>query len=251
MLGSQIDHLLRVRVLQEFEVLADQLRVRPQGAEESPILRRLTRSEFKAIKTAGIIPYRNAIAVLVVPPPNRDPVTKKRPEPSTPFAEGPAEVDLPVRPHSLPLSSLHPVEETDPGSTSDSPSSHARPQIPLYNGLTLFPRRAQRAALHARLSRLLFIERRARYRQHGPLLLPAEDHAEADKWARGDNKASHAYLLCSDAGTALRADATGPAIALWRVNMWNGGGWEEGTTEEGGWLSKAYLRKRSSLHIEI
>lgn len=248
MLGSQISHLLRVRVLQEFEILADQLQVRPRAAEESPILRRLTRSEFKAIKTTGAIPYKNAVAVLVVPPPNRDPGTKKRPEPSPAFAEGPTEVKLPVSSRSLSLSSLHPVEEIEPGS-ADLPSIHSRPQIPLYNGLMLFPSRSQRAALHLRLSRLLFIERRARYREHGRLP-STDDQTKTDRWARGDQKASHAYLLCSDAGTALRADAVGPATALWRVKMWDGDGWEEGNTEKEGWLSKAYRRKRPNLNSE-
>jgi len=70
------------------------------------------------------------------------------------------------------------------------------------------------------------------------------DHsgAQENKRARGDEKASHPFLLCSDASTVLRGDAVGAAIALWRVRMWEGEGWEEGTDEEGGWLWRGYKR---------
>ena len=55
------------------------------------------------------------------------------------------------------------------------------------------------------------------------------------KRSLGDQKASHAFLLCSDAETCRRADAAATAIALWRVRMWEGSGWEEGTQDGDGW----------------
>jgi hypothetical protein len=230
-LEQHIGHLLRVRVLQELQILADRLQTRPQGSRDHPILRRLTRAEFKAIKTTGIIPYESAVAVLVVPPLNRDPITKVRPEPLF-SASAPEHHDEKSPRQALPLSTLHPTNST----TQDHGGEPPHPQIPLYNGVTLFPYRSQRAALHARLTRLLSIERRGRSREqrnrhgHSP---PAED--STTNWPSGDQKASHAFLLCSDAGTCVRADAAATAIALWRLRMWDGAGWEDCVTG-GGWL---------------
>jgi hypothetical protein len=259
LLASHVGHLLRVRVLQELELLADRLQTRPQGSEDSTLIRRLTRAEWKSFKSTGIIPYENAVAVLVVPPLNRDPLTKKRPEPYVdadpikqdvatytplPTGQSKASVDIeldqptPARP-SPPLSTLHPVAE--PSDHNDLPDYLPPSKVPLYNGLSLFPSRSQRAALHARLNRLLLVERRARYREHGrPERSEAPRTAELeDKWARGDQKASHAYLLCSDEKTSRRADMAAAAIALWRVRMWEGAGWEEYGGGSSGWELKS------------
>jgi len=46
------------------------------------LIRRLTRAEWKSIKSTGVIPYGNAVAVVVAPPLNRDPTTKMRPQTS-------------------------------------------------------------------------------------------------------------------------------------------------------------------------
>lgn len=243
LLARQIGHLLRVRVLQELELLADRLQHQPQGSEDAPLIRRLTRAEWKSIKATGIAPYENAVAVVVVPPLNRDPITKMRPEPSIDADTGDedttASQTTKYRPLP-PLSTLHPTAESSlaedifPGHL---PSS----RIPLYNGLTLFPSRSQREALHSRLTRLLLVERRARYRKHGPLLETSErssDIEPRDKRTRGGQKASHAFLLCSDEKTVKRGDVAATAIALWRVRMWEGAGWEEYGGGNNGWELK-------------
>jgi hypothetical protein len=241
MLSEQISYLLRIRVLQEFELLAQ---MRPRAAEGHLVLRRLTRAEFRFVKETGLIPYENAVAVIVVPPLNRDLTTKKRPEPSSPFAEGPPGdvTTVPSRPLPL-LSSLHATRETN--DIPELPPTHARPLVPLYNGLTLFPSPSQRAAFYSILTRILLIERRARYRDHGPPHTSSNDACKEseseDKRAKGEQKASHAFLLCSDSGTVLRADTAAAAIALWRVRMWEGAGW--GQVEEGGWLWGAHKRE--------
>lgn len=238
LLGSHIGHILRIRVLQELELLADRLQTRPQDSEDTTLIRKLTRAEWKCIKSTGIIPYENAVAVVVVPRLNRNHLTKTRPE--AVVDPGPTKQndsdDHPEPQHPPPpLSTMYPViEPSDQDEISDyCPSS----KVPLYNGLSLFPSRSQRAALHAGLTRLLSVERRARYREHGrPDSSETKQSTEPrDKWARGDQKASHAFLLCSDEKTAKRADTAATAIALWRVRMWEGAGWEEYGGGRSGW----------------
>lgn len=217
-LKAQISHLLRVRIIQEAELLADRLSCNPRGATTWPLLRRLTRAEYKDIKDTSTIPYPSAVAVLVVPPLNKDPTTGRRPEPNgTSFPEPPELPLIPRRP-SPPLSQLLPV-------TTRESHQFPLPRIPLYNGVTLFPSRLQRAALHSALNRLLYIERRSRHKmQHTEETqgdkLQDSLHDSHGKPSRGDHKASHAYLLCSDAQTLRRTDAVPLAIALWRLRMW-------------------------------
>ena len=237
LLSSHIGHLLRVRLLQELELLADRLQTRPQGSEDTTLIRRLTRAEWKSIKSTGVIPYGNAVAVVVVPPLNRDPVTKAKPEASvdTVPTEQDVTIDRPAPARALPpLSTLHRVAEAK----DHDDIRHYLPssEVPLYNGLSLFPSRSQRRALHARLTRLLLVERRARYHEHGrPDTEKAQGPEPEDKWARGDRKASHAFLLSSDENTARRADMAAVAIALWRIRMWEGAGWEEYGGGRDGW----------------
>ena len=238
LLSSHIGHLLRVRVLQELELLADRLQTRPQGSEDTTLIRRLTRAEWKSIKSTGIIPYGNAAAVVVVPPINQNPTTKMRPQAAvdTAATKEDASTDRPAPPHPLPpLSTLHPVAE--PSDHGDLPDYLPSSKVPLYNGLSLFPSRSQRTTLHSRLTRLLSVERGARYREHGrPESSETPQSTELrDKWARGDQKGSHAFLLCSDGKTAMRADMAPTAIALWRVRMWEGAGWEEYGGGRSGW----------------
>jgi len=59
-----------------------------------------------------------------------------------------------------------------------------------------------------------------------------------NKWARGDQKASHAFLLYSDENTSRRVDTVPAAIALWRVRMWEGAGWEIYGGGNSGWELK-------------
>jgi hypothetical protein len=238
LLSQQIGHLLRARVLQELEILADQAQTQPQSSKDAPVLRRLTRTEFKAIKATGVIPYHNGVAVLIVPPLNRNSVTKQRPEPhsglSPPDDREPTEStrhrDLP------PLSALHPVEGVSPGFPDNLPNLLPESQIPLYNGVALFPSRSQRAALYSRLNHLLLVERRARYRPSPNRPNDREEEGKNAVKIQGDEKASHAFLLCSDATTASRGDVAALAIALWRIRMWEGFGWWEGVNQ--GWMGR-------------
>jgi hypothetical protein len=124
--------------------------------------------------------------------------------------------------------------------------------VPLYNGISLFPSRSQRATFHTLLSRLLKIEQQARWRGKSDLPGTATKDAERakavedghsgknvtagnspSKKAKGDDKdkASHAFLLRSDQGTVCRADSVPLAIALWRLRMWE----SQGEGESSAW----------------
>jgi hypothetical protein len=171
-LAAQISQHLRLRILQELELLAADLICRPRGASDSSLLRRLTRAEFAAIKSGKSISDEGAIAVLVVPPVNRDSVTKTRPAPTSSLALTPPDLDTsrktPPR-SSPPLSTMHDIRSTSELSQVthsgfvDLPVQGG-PRVPLYNGVTLFPHRAQRAALHQALAKMLHVERQARWR---------------------------------------------------------------------------------------
>jgi hypothetical protein len=285
-LGAQTTHQLRLRILQEAEMLALDLVCRPRGAREDPLIRRLTRREFADVKAGKPLDDEGAIAVLVVPPVNKDAKTKKRPEvidllntaPSP--AEG-AEQPKPKR-EAPPLSTLHLVSSSSSSTSATSSESAAVPpsinmntntatdpcmgtsdaqaslpsstqaKVPLYNGISLFPSRSQRATLHTLLSRLLKIEQQARWRGKTDLLGAATNDAERakvvedghngknvtagnspSKKAKGDDKdkASHAFLLRSDQGTVCRADSVPLAIALWRLRMWE----SQGEGESSAW----------------
>ncbi|KAF7352945.1 hypothetical protein MVEN_01261900 [Mycena venus] len=76
-------------------------RTRTGPAPSRPaVLRRLTRAEWSKLRTTGILPFPGALAVLVVPPVNRDPATKERPPKCN---RNPRSVPPP------PLSVLHPT----------------------------------------------------------------------------------------------------------------------------------------------
>ena len=237
LLGAQIAHLLRLRVLQELAALTLDLRCRPQSAAAAPVLRRLTRAELADVRAGGALPG-GALALLVVPPVNRDARTKTRPpaqmdeRPLSPEQAAQEAAAPPPKRAPLPLSVLLPAEPhtelaDDVGALGVLPA-HAGHCVPLYNGVTLFSSRSQRAALHKALCNLLFVERRARWREEGrsaSVGKVAKEDTKEDKWARGDKKASHAFVLCSDSDTIGRADAVPLAIALWRLRMWEGDAW--------------------------
>ncbi len=209
LVAQQIGHSLRVRILQELQVLARQLRRRQQPSSP-PLLRRLTRAEWNEVKSTGVVPFESAVAILVVPLVNKDPETKERPTPN--MTSMPTKEDLePSRflEQRYPLSALYP---TTTDKMLDEGPFHILPpaQVPVYNGVPLFPSRTQRAALHLALSQVLDAERRAKDSQRHETLLSAQ----------GDQKASHAFLVCSDANTVLRGDTVPLAIALWRLRMW-------------------------------
>ncbi|KAH8988607.1 hypothetical protein EDB92DRAFT_2054538 [Lactarius akahatsu] len=204
-LPEYISHLLRLRILQELELLAARLQARPQCAADSPLLRRLTWKELSAIRAGKPVQDEDAVAILVVPPLNRDPATKKRPLPNaSPLPELLSEhPTTKLKRVPLPLSTMCPaLSPEDQQGFSDLVTPM---KVPLYNG-----------ALHERLCKLLMIERRARWRQHGP----------ASTSELGQQ---------SGAETVLRADTVPLAIALWRLRMWEDDGtWERG---EGTWVT--------------
>jgi hypothetical protein len=219
LLSVRIGHQLRLRVLQELELLTKRLAASPLDDPAAMVLRRLTRSEWNVVRQTDSIPHKDAVALMVVPPVNRNPETKEKPQPS-------AQLDIAdivqidtdnseTSPRRLPpLSILHPI-------TDDGLSSPLLPnaQAPLYHGLSLFPARPQRAALHKALCKLLKTERRARLHA---LPVPGSSEHEKSPRVRGDAKGSHAFLLCSNQHTAKRADVVPLAIALWRLRMWEG-----------------------------
>ncbi|KAJ7591345.1 hypothetical protein C8J56DRAFT_781566 [Mycena floridula] len=219
LLKQQIRHLLRLRVIQELELVADTLErdLKHTPSDKPSLIRKLTRGELKEIKTSGVIPYDNALAVLIVPPLNRNPVSKQRPERS--MSPGPPDEpeSTPQRP-PLPMSTLHSSQAESQDSDTETPFL-STPRIPLYNGTTLFPHRSQRAALHRSLSRLLAVERKLKYREGAV----RNDSALLG----GETKASHAFLLCCDSDIVQRGDIAAVAVALWRLRLFEGCGWEE------------------------
>lgn len=214
-----------MRVLQELELLADEIAsyfLSRRHATPTPILRRLTREEFQCVRETGIVPYPNALAILVVPPVNRDPETKERAQASMsplPIPDTPVERKRPDLPMFTSLS-----------------ASSSEEQIPLYNAASLFPLREQRAALHSILLRILGSEQNARKLTH------KRQETEGDKKERrkGDQKGSHAFLLCSNGESIRRGDSAATAIALWRLRLFEGGDWEEEETQDKWLLTQKY-----------
>jgi hypothetical protein len=219
LLALRIGYQLRLRVLQELELLTKRLSGRALDDPAATVLRRLTRSEWKIVQQTNTIPYKDAVALIVVPPVNKNPATKEKPQASAQLdimdivQDDAGSLEHSERPR-LPLSVLHPV--------TDEPSSSLLPnaQTPFYHGISLFPSRPQRAALHKALCGLLEVERRMRSRALSAS--GSSDHSEKSSRAHGDAKGSHAFLLCSNQHTAKRADVVPLAIALWRLRMWEG-----------------------------
>lgn len=243
-----ITHLLRLRVLQELELLIVRLRWHNRwqshdlSSSPTPVLRRLTRAEFQHVRETGCIPFSGAIAVIVVPPVNRDPKTKERlkphnsalPESPLTMGKGASPPKRPLPPASV-LLPVYPPRLHDQGDGVEVlPDLLSTPNVPLYNGVPLFPTKPTRAALHKLLCELLAVDARARY--YRPRATKRDDEAGKSEKVKvkGDQKASHAFLLCSSAETLARADAVPLAIALWRLRVWSGEPWTE---ENGTWAS--------------
>ena len=216
-LPNYIAHLLRLRVLQEFELLAETLEYRVKTFRKQPeaystvILRRLTRAEWGLMRSSGLIPYQNALAVLILPPVNKDVVTRTRPKGS--MSVGPTEVDDHTKPATRPLSVLMPASQNM--DTELAP----RAVVPLYNGTTAFPDRFQRSALYSILVRILVAERFEKRLRDANASPTRNEGVEL-------SKASHAFLLCSDEDTGKRGDVASVARALWRLRMFEGEGWQ-------------------------
>lgn len=208
---NYVAHLLRLRVLQELELLVEQLEYSRQTSNNlQPILRRLTRCEWKQLKETGIMPPGDAVAVLVVPPLNKNPVTGQRPESS--MSASPLTSNMNPRSPLPPLSSM--LNVSGFLANRNFPDIIPTYQVPLYNGLALFPNEYQRAALHSLLLRILTVERRL-YQS----TIQAKGH-NVEK--RNDEKHSHAFLLSSNSDLIRRGDISAVAIALWRIRMFEG-----------------------------
>ena len=184
--------------------------------------------------------------MLIVPPANRDSKTKERMKPHSSAEPEPMlgnERDAPTPPPKRPLPPMSVLLPTSPLRTHENdarelPDLVSSPRVPLYNGVPLFPTRPTRAALHKQLCELLTVEARARYCRARAAGTDEEGCKEAknntQERAKGDQKASHAFLLCSSADTVARADVVPLAVALWRLRVWSGEQWAE---QDGTWAT--------------
>ncbi|KAG6855003.1 hypothetical protein C0991_005932 [Blastosporella zonata] len=232
-LADHVAHLLRLRVLQELELLADHLDASNSKSKSKPrLLRRLTLSEWRIIVETGTIPHPGALAVLVVPPLQKDRITRLRPMPNMSAAPPPPDtLPPPKNPVVTPPCVLYPVRDAQWGRDVGE-GVLPEERVPLYSGPVLFPERGQRAALHALLLRLLTIEHNS-----GRVHVHTKEGGKAEKQDDNDkSKPSHAFLLSSDAETVLRGDTAAVAIALWRLRMFEDPG-EDMTSESAatGW----------------
>ena len=208
-LEEHIGHSLRLRILQELEILAR--RARPKVKERhTPILRRLTRAEWKAFQEAGTIPNPGAVAVLVVPPVKKYLLNGGASDASPNPTEEIRTSTISAKP-APPLSVLHSASTED---AFEMPGI-APHKIPLYNSISLFPSPTQRAALHQRLCAVLKEDTITRWNQ-----LDRPESRDKSQPKRDEVKSSHAFLVYSDSSTIKRADTVPLAIALWRLRMW-------------------------------
>lgn len=225
LLAQHVGSVLRTRVIQELEILGEQLRCRPVHSQEVPVLRRLRRSELRQIKQDGILSLEGAIAVIIIPPLNKNPASKERPEPSTSAPPTISSSRDGTKTNKYPIAELYPVEhQQNSWAEGDSLTSMTSAKVPLYNGVSLFPESSQRAAFYQVLQNIMRIEKQARHRQSSSTTKCSgtASHNDVD---REDRKESHAYVLYSTSATLERADSVPLAIALWRLRMWEGGGW--------------------------
>jgi len=208
-LKEHIGHLLRLRILQELDMLAR--RAIPKFKElHTPIIRRLTRAEWKAFRAAGTIPNPGAVAVLVVPPVRERLLNGGMPDASPNPTQEIRNSTAGAKPAS-PLSVMHPASTSDAVGTPGL----ATHEIPLYNSIPLFPSPTQRAALYQRLCAVLKEDTVTRRNQTD--CPRPKDEAKPGK---NETKSSHAFLIYSDGSTVKRADTVPLAIALWRLRMW-------------------------------
>lgn len=208
-LKEQIGHLLRLRILQELDILAR--RAIPKVKDpHTPIIRRLTRAEWKAFQEAKTIPNPGAIAVLVVPPVRKSLLDGETPDASPRPTQEIRDSTVSAKP-APPLSVLYPASTRG---AIEAPELLTH-EMPLYNGTSLFPSPTQRAALHQRLCAVLKEDTITRRNQTDRPRPKSETRPMRD-----ETKSSHAFLIYSDGSTIKRADTVPLAIALWRLRMW-------------------------------
>jgi len=163
------------------------------------------------------MPIKNAMAIIVLPPLNRNPETKQRPQ-AADLSSLPDNSPAPqnfTRP-PLPLCTLHPTLDEQP-LPEDIPQSTSR--VPLYNAVPLFPNPDQRATLLSLLKRICLLEQRQRAAH--------ADFGISEKLPKDDSqRSSHAFVLMSNEDITLTADMAAVGLALWRLPMFEGMGWE-------------------------
>ena len=230
----QIEETLRIRVLQELQILARKIR-RPRPATATPLITRLTRAQWTQIQATGIVPFKGAVAVIVLPPVNRDPITGQRPQPHTTSMPLPEAADVGGSRRDAPGHASESSEPTDsrkfprreyPSSTLmyQTPENSSlvgeelnllpSKRVPVYHSVSMFPSPMHRAALLVALKRVLHAERCVV--RSGSALAESLGSGRG----KGQNKGSHAFMICSDESTLLRGDTVPAVVALWRLRMW-------------------------------
>ncbi|ESK97563.1 hypothetical protein Moror_17563 [Moniliophthora roreri MCA 2997] len=225
LLEDQIRHLLRLRVLQELQLVYEHIRFRPQESAHHTLIRRLSRGEWREMQASGTVSIENAMAILVVPPVNRNPETGQRPQgsmSSQPSLDSLARTPTNAKNHDMSIL----YSAGPPSGSSHVSEPLANHQIPLYHGVSIFYDVSQRSALHSLLSKILAIERNARYN--------AKDIKQGTETRKDGDKQSHAFVLMSDENTIQAADIAAVGVALWRLRMFEGFGWEE----KPGWIRR-------------
>ncbi|KDQ08223.1 hypothetical protein BOTBODRAFT_569844 [Botryobasidium botryosum FD-172 SS1] len=215
LLVSQVGHQLRLRVIQELELLCDRLQCLPQSAFTHPVLRRLSRREWSQFQETGTMKdLPKIIALIVVPRVNRSSGQEYGLPPTctTPSAT------------VVPVSTIHCVP---PVPDPVNPANVVPLQLPVYNGVSLFPSAGDRSNFREGLSRMLRIERKARRHDRKSAL---NSFSDTDGGGQND-KASYTYALYSDEHTSKMVDVVPLAIALWRVRLWEGGAWSDSGSE--------------------
>lgn len=200
LLASQITDHLRLRVLQEMELLGNRIEALPRNVQSTHV-RRLSLDEWMDMKEGRWVPESSTLAVLVVPK-VRPPREMMSDDPGSNMSKSPKEVH--------PLCNLY---------QSAAPPPNA-PLLPIYSGYALFPNRDQRTACRQALSRLITIERKRRWRGRVFPSAPKDGGG-------GRARASDAFLFKADLGTASRVDVVPLVIALWRLRLWEGEGWSK------------------------
>lgn len=206
LMQEHIQHLLRIRVLQELNVLFNAIVSSPTTAEDT-VLRRLTRGELAYIRSFKKIPEnilnKGVVALIIAPRPNRDPNTKLRPS---------ADMSASLPPESLVPNKL-PTPPCILMSASGSAVDPGLPQrLPVYISAAMFSYPGHRIILHSILSKISGKELNSK-RNFGGREVVSQD---------SDQRPSDAFLLQSN-GRVLRRgiDPVPLAIALWRHKIWS------------------------------
>ncbi|PPQ66765.1 hypothetical protein CVT24_008721 [Panaeolus cyanescens] len=211
-LADHVAHLLRLRVLQELELLTEQVEFAAKMRfRHTSVLRKLTCEEWRQLQLTKTIPYKKALAVLVSSPQQKNPDDDEKILPSM--------SPLPPQDQDNPLNAPPVCEMLPSKGPSHLPGSMLHHATPLYNAISAFPSLSQRAALHALLLRLLSAERTIQRRQN---------QRSISKFVASESAppiSNDAFLLSSTMDRDQHGDPTALAIALWRLHMYERSAW--------------------------